>query len=190
MPLRVAAQGTDDWEVVERTGEHVGSEARAKEVVRTVVPLGLKELHHYVEWAHELEEVAPGALAPSLEGVRVEALTLGLPPGPERPPEAVAAEVAGPPSQVSAAAVMGFKRIVLVPDLTLGLAVPVLAWWYLLPLMLAPPDLASLVTVLVMESAFLLPFVLVWRRLPPWARGLVIGVHLVSFAAGLLRTLG
>jgi len=41
-----------------------------------------------------------------------------------------------------------------------------------------------------METGFLLPFVLVWRQLPNWARVVVVGVHLGSFAAGLFHALG
>lgn len=178
---------TGDWEVLDRTGAHAESEADARAVVGAVVPLELTELDHYVEWAHEVEELESGALVPSLGEVRVEVLTLGLPPGPARRVESIAQKVDGPLGVVTSAAVQAFGWAVLLPYLTLGLAGPVLAWWFLLPTMISPLETSGVLTVLVLEAVFLLPFVLVWRRFPGWARGLVVAVHLGAFAAGLLH---
>lgn len=53
----------------------------AKEILRSLVPLKLEQLHHYVDWAHELEEVGDGGLAPELN-VASHRLALELPPAP------------------------------------------------------------------------------------------------------------
>ncbi len=59
--------------------------AAARERLRKLVPLEFKELYHYVDWAHELEDAQEGAPAPSLPGVMVERMSLGLPAGqPQR----------------------------------------------------------------------------------------------------------
>ncbi len=60
---------------------------QAKKLVRELVPLKLEELHHYVDWAHELEDLGTGQPAPEL-GVPVHRIELGLRPAP--PPPAVA----------------------------------------------------------------------------------------------------
>ena len=178
---------TGDWEVLDRRGAHAESEVDARAVVGAVVPLELKELHHYVEWAHEVEELETGALVPALGETRVEVLTLGLPPGPPRRLESIAPKAVAPLAQVADAAVKGFGWAVLLPYLALGLAGPVLAWWHLLPQMISPLETSGVVTIVVMETVFLLPFVLVWRRFPAWARGLVVAVHFGAFAAGLFH---
>mgnify|MGYP001587412607 CR=1 FL=1 len=194
-----------EWEVTDRHGARVETEARAKDVVRSVVPLELTELHHYVEWAQEVEELDSGAVVPELRDVRVEVLTLGLPSldsarderGPsardERAPSArdergARDEPVAPPGPIDVA-VRAFSWLVLVPYLALGLAGPVFAWWQLLPGLLVPLEGAGVGMVLLMETAFVLPFILVWRRFPRWARALVVGVHVLAFAAGILRAL-
>ncbi|WPB76601.1 hypothetical protein KYC5002_47390 [Archangium violaceum] len=64
---------------------------RARSVIRSLVPLELHELHHYIDWGHELEDTPDGALAPSLEGDSVRRFALGLPlaPVPSRVARAV-----------------------------------------------------------------------------------------------------
>ena len=180
---------TGDWEVLDRSGAHADTEEDARAVVGAVVPLDLKELHHYVDWAHEVEELETGALVPSLGEVRAEVLTLGLPPGPARPMQAFVQKVESPVGQVTSAVVKGFGWAVLLPYLAFGLAAPVFAWWHLLRAMISPLELSGIGLILVMETGFLLPFVLVWRRLPNWARAVVIGVHVGGFAAGLFHAL-
>ena len=49
-----------------------------------LAPLKLDELHHYVDWAHELEGVQEGEVAPALN-VPVHRLSLDLPPAPPPP---------------------------------------------------------------------------------------------------------
>lgn len=47
--------------------------------IRHLVPLKLEHVHHYVDWAHELEDVDDGGPAPHMSAM-VELLSLGLPP--------------------------------------------------------------------------------------------------------------
>lgn len=81
-----------EWDPEEAEEEHPEAPAalveKAKELVRSLVPLKLDELHHYVDWAHELEETQEGATAPALN-VPIRRLLLGLPAAPP-PPIAVA----------------------------------------------------------------------------------------------------
>lgn len=136
-----------------------------------------------------MEELDPGAVVPELGDVRVEVLTLGLPSldsaRDERGPRVEPVAPRGPID----VAVRAFSWLVLVPYLALGLAGPVFAWWHLLPGLLVPLEGAGVGMVLLMETAFVLPFILVWRRFPRWARVLVVGVHGLAFAAGILRAL-
>jgi hypothetical protein len=175
-----------EWEVTSRHGARVETEARAKEVVRSVVALELTELHHYVEWAQAVEELDSGAVVPELDGVTVEVLTLGLPSLDSARDERAPSLRARGPLDV---AVRAFSWLVLLPYLALGLAGPVFGWWHLLPGLLVPLEGAGVGMVLLMEAVFLLPFILVWRRFPRWARALVVGVHVLAFAAGILRAL-
>jgi hypothetical protein len=59
--------------------------AAAKAQLRRLVPLELEEIYHYVDWAHELEEAEEGSPVPSLPGVLVQRVLLGLPPGEAHP---------------------------------------------------------------------------------------------------------
>jgi hypothetical protein len=58
---------------------------RARGVIRSLVPLELRELHHYVDWAHQLEDTPDGAPAPQLAGNPVRRFALGLPSAPVQP---------------------------------------------------------------------------------------------------------
>jgi len=58
---------------------------RAKGVIRSLVPLELREYHHYVDWGHQLEDTPDGAPAPGLTGVHVRRFATGLPSAPVRP---------------------------------------------------------------------------------------------------------
>jgi hypothetical protein len=58
---------------------------RARGIIRSLVPLELRELHHYVDWAHQLEDTPDGAPAPELAGHPVRRFTLGLPSAPVQP---------------------------------------------------------------------------------------------------------
>ncbi len=180
----------DAWELISRTGEEITRDdlPSARLLLRELVPLELKELHHYVEWAQALEETSSGQPAPALRGVNVEVLSLGLPPATHvvSPVVAVVGEVVSP---VLEAVVQTVKWGVLIPYLLLGLAGPLLAWWYLLPGMMDPPGLASLVTIVVLEAAFALPFALIWRRMPRWSRWGMVVTHALALGAGLVHAM-
>lgn len=81
-----------EWDPDQAEEEHPEAPAalveRAKQLVRSLVPLKLDELHHYVDWAQELEATQEGATENVLN-VPIQRLSLGLPPAP-LPPIAVA----------------------------------------------------------------------------------------------------
>lgn len=162
---------------------------QARALLQAQVPLALAELHHYVEWAHDLEACAPGSLAPGLPETRVEPLVLGLPAGPDRSPSPLAqatSAAAHAGEALADVAVRTFGLALLLPYLGLGLAGPAFAWWYLLGGLLEGGT-AGFVTVAILEAMFALPFTLTWKRMPGWARALVVTVHVLALVVGLAR---
>jgi hypothetical protein len=162
----------------------------AKRRLQKLVRLELEELYHYVDWAHALEELEDGAPAPSLPGVAVQRLELGLPPRAARASSPVGAAVtpvglagAGPSGAVTAVAWLFFA-----PLLVLSIAGPLAAFPALLPSMIRDGDVGSGVFVTaLMEAGFALPLVLVWTRVPRWGRATLIFVHVGAVLLGLGR---
>jgi hypothetical protein len=84
----------DSWSIARSTGELLERDPeknreptapeieRAKGIIRDLVPLELQEIHHYVDWAQELEERSDAAPVPNMPTIVRHQLSLGLPSTP------------------------------------------------------------------------------------------------------------